>query len=301
MRNGERTTLLERGSAAALGVAARSLERTIDVLGDARRVTNFLRGRLEFRPRADDVYVVTYPRSGTTWMQYMLHLLTTPGEVDFSHLNEVSPWFERSLSVGFMNAADFERYPGPRIFKSHLPWGWLPRPGRYVYIWRDGRDVAVSYYHFYRSHLGFRGDFDAFFDRFMRGRVQYGSWFKHVAGWQAHADDPSVHVLTYEALSKDREAALRGVADFCGIEADAARLREVLERSTFEAMKAIESKFDHTTAVLLERGMRTRSFIRSGKVGSGDLTLSAGQREAFERAAERPPSTRELNLAAFLH
>jgi hypothetical protein len=301
MRNGATGTWLGRRSAAALGLAARSLERTIDVLGDARRVTNFLRGRLEFRPRSDDVYVVTYPRSGTTWMQYMLHLLTTEGDRDFAHLNEVSPWFERSLAIGAMTAADFERVPSPRVFKSHLPWGWLPRPGRYVYIWRDGRDVAVSYYHFYRSHLGFPGDFEAFFDRFLRGRVQYGSWFKHVAGWQAHADDPSVHVLTYEALSKDREAALRGVADFCGLDVDAARLREVLQRSSFEAMKALESKFDHGTALLLERGVQPRSFIRSGKVGAGALALSSDQHEAFSRAEGRALTTRELNLPAFLH
>ena len=285
-----------------LGAGARSLERTIDVLADARRVTNFLRGHLEFRPRADDVYVVTYPRSGTTWMQYMLHLLTTEGEIDFTHLGEVSPWYERSLAIGSMSAADFERYDSPRVFKSHLPWGWLPQPGRYVYIWRDGRDVAVSYYHFYRSHLGFRGDFDAFFERFLRGDVQYGSWFRHVSGWQAHAEDPNVHVLTYEALTRDRARALSEVAAFCGIEADDARLQSVLERSTFEAMKTIEAKFDHTTAVLLERGMQTRSFIRSGKVGSGELTLSSAQHQAFDRLAERGDEpTRELNLPAFLH
>jgi hypothetical protein len=301
MQDGEMTRWLRRGSAAALGVGARSLERTIDVLADARRVTNFVRGRLEFAPRADDIYVVTYPRSGTTWMQYMLHLLTTPGEQDFTHLNEVSPWFERSLSVGSMTADDFERYPSPRIFKSHLPWGWLPRPGRYLYIWRDGRDVAVSYYHFYRSHLGFRGDFDEFFERFLRGRVQYGSWFKHVSGWQAHAGDPNVHVLTYEALMRDRDGALLEVADFCRIDTDTERLRQVLERSSFEAMKKLETKFDHTTAVLLERGMQTRSFIRSGKVGTGELTLSASQHEAFTRAAEHPSSMHELNLPAFLH
>src|SRR5690606_7138093 len=138
----------------------------------------------------------------------------------------------------------------------------------------------------YRSHLGFRGDFDAFFERFLQGRVQYGSWFKHVAGWQAHAEDANVHVLTYEALARDREQTLREVAQFCGIDSDAGRLRSALEGSTFEAMKSLESRFDHTTAVLLERGMQTRSFIRSGKVGTGELTLSPAQREAFSRAAD---------------
>jgi hypothetical protein len=53
-------------------------------------------------------------------------------------------------------------------------------------IARNGKDVAVSFFHFSRSHHGFRGTFDEFFDRFMWGRVEWGSWFKHVKGWWHH-------------------------------------------------------------------------------------------------------------------
>ena len=273
------------------------------MLADARRTCSFLRGRLEFRPREDDIYVVSYPRSGTTWMQLLLHRLVGRDDLAFTHISQVSPWLERSLAIGTMNAADFERFPSPRIIKSHLPCGWLPRPGRYLYIWRDGRDVAVSYYHFYRSHLGYRDDFARFWQRFLRGDLQYRSWFRHVAGWMAHASDPQVLVIRYEDLHKDCIAVLRRVAGHVGIAVSEERLTQIVAETSFTAMKGQETKFDHATALLLERGAESRGFLRRGVPGEGAVALDATQRAAFERrlcsTADRP--SREMRLSAFLH
>jgi hypothetical protein len=291
-----------RAASRALAGGAAVLGGGESALADARRALAFLRGRLEFRPRADDVYVVSYPRSGTTWMQLMLHRLVGRDELGFTHISEVSPWFERSLAVGALSAPDFERFASPRILKSHLPYGWLPRPGRCVYLVRDGRDVAVSYYHFYRSHLGFAGDFSSFFGRFLRGDVQYRSWFRHVAGWTAHASDPEVLIVRYEALQADRAAVLRQVAAHIGVEVSEPRLARIVAETSFEAMKAHESKFDHATALLLERRLAPRAFLRNGRTGDGAGALNPDQLQAFERrlrAAGAP--SRELRISAFLH
>ena len=274
-----------------------------EALADARRVLSFLRGRIEFRPRADDIYVVSYPRSGTTWMQFMLYRLAGHDGFDFEHLSQVSPWFERSLALGTMTATDFELFASPRIMKSHLPHGWLPRPGRIVYVWRDGRDVAVSYYHFYRSHLGYQGGFSDFFQRFLKGDLQYRSWFRHVGGWTEHADNSEVLVVRYEDLHSDRTRVLRRVAAHVGIPVSEERLARVVAETSFEAMKSQESKFDHVTAVLLEKGGLTSAFLRHGVTGEGAAALDAFQRDAFETRLH--PSTnrasREVRLSAFLH
>ena len=280
--------------------AARSGE---NVLGDMRRTLSFLRGRLAFRPREDDVYVVSYPRSGTTWMQLLLHRLAGRDDLDFTHISEVSPWFERSLAIGTMDAADFERFSSPRIMKSHLPYGWLPRAGRVVYVWRDGRDVAVSYFHFYCSHLGYGDDFGAFFERFLRGDLQYRSWFDHVAGWMAHGSDPEVLVIRYEELHENPAQVLRRVAAHVGMTVSEERLARVIAETSFEAMKGQESKFDHATALLLERRRAPHGFLRRGLTGEGAVTLQEGHRAAFDErlraAAQRP--AREVRLPAFLH
>jgi hypothetical protein len=273
------------------------------LLADARRTSSFLRGRIEFRPREDDIYVVSYPRSGTTWMQLMLHRLAGHDELDFTHISEVSPWFERSLAIGSMTAADLEALPSPRIMKSHLPYGWLPRPGRYIYLWRDGRDVAVSYFHFYRSHLGYRDDFASFFQRFLRGELQYRSWFDHVGGWTAPDVARDVLVVRYEEMLACRSTVLRRVAAHLDMRVSEQRLARVAAETSFEAMKAQESKFDHATALLLERGYAAGRFLRRGMPGEGEQTMDAGQQTAFTQYLRqaRTPLTRYFHLAEFLH
>jgi hypothetical protein len=288
---------------AVLGRAANAAGHGEALLGDARRTLSFLRGRLAFRPRTTDVYVVSYPRSGTTWMQLMLYRLVGHDRVDFDHISQVSPWFERSLAIGSLSADDFEDFPSPRIMKSHLPYGWLPRLGRVVYVWRDGRDVAVSYFHFYRSHLGYPHDFPTFFQSFLRGELQYRSWFDHVAGWMAHAQAPGVLIVRYEDLQRNRVGVLRQVARHVGLNVSDDRLARVIAETSFDAMKGQESKFDHATALLLERRRAPHAFLRNGVCGEGLAALDDGQRQAY--AARLGTTTwrglPEGRLPAFLH
>jgi hypothetical protein len=232
-------------------------------------------------------------------MQYAVHRLLGRDD-DFDHIGEVAPWYERDLAIGHRSAADLDARPSPRVFKSHLPHGWVPAGSRVIYIERDGRDVAVSYYHLYREYLGFEGSFDEFFARFLDGHVQYRSYFRHVAGWRAHARGPSVLWVRFEDLRADRRGTLAKVADFVG---DAAcDLDGAVAATELAAMKRLEAKFDHATALLLERGVRRGHFIRRGAVGDGATALDAAQQRAYEaRLADPGPiGGRPLRLAEFL-
>ncbi len=237
-----------------------------------------------FVPRPDDIFVVTYPRSGTTWTQMILYQLTTEGKMDFPHITAVCPWFERSLKDG----TAYDALPAPRVFKSHLSYGKIPKgPCKYIYVARDGRDVAVSYYHFYTTHMRFQGTFDEFFERFLQGRVGYGSWFRHVRGWWRHRDDPNVLFLRYEDLTADLPGCLRRIAAFCGLEIAPARWPGILERCSFAFMKRHEAQFDPLTAMLYEHGFRPNSHLRQGQAGAGGGQLSPRQARQFDRAFTR--------------
>lgn len=289
------------GTALGLGVA--SIDRLEAGLGDLRRTTAFVRGRLLFSPRVDDIYVATYPRSGTTWMLFMLHLLCRGPDAEFRHLGDVCPWFERALAIGSLRAEDLERLPSPRIFKTHLPPQWLPPEGRFVVIVRDPADVALSYYGLYRDYLGFEGSLDDFLVRFERGRVQYGSWWTHVGQWQRRATErpEAVVLLCYEELRADPAAGLRRVAAAVGLPTDAASIEAAVQGASLERMKQLESRFDHATALLLERGVSSRRFIGRGAV-DGARRLSAEQRARLQ-AAGRHASEHHApwELPAFLH
>jgi hypothetical protein len=283
------------GTALDLGVAA--IDGLDAGLQDLRRSAGFARGRVLWEPRPDDVFVATYPRSGTTWMQYLLHLLVRP-EVEFRHINDVCPWLERSLAVGSVEPEALARLPSPRIFKTHLLRQWLPRQGHFVVIVRDPADVAVSYFELYRAYLGFRGTLDEFLARFVAGRVQYGSWWAHVQSWERH-DGPDVTFVRYEALRADPARELRRVAERAGLPCDAERIAAAVTGASLSRMKALEERFDHATSLLLERGVRPRSFIGRGQ-GSADA-LTPAQRARIEDAGERPRARERAWLPAFLH
>ena len=49
---------------------------------------------LRFKPRSSDVFIVTPPKCGTTWMQQIVHQLRTGGDMEFGGINEVVPFIE---------------------------------------------------------------------------------------------------------------------------------------------------------------------------------------------------------------
>ncbi len=263
-------------------------------LDDAARVGRFPSESSRFIPREDDVFVASYPRSGTTWMQaivYLLHLPEgAPLRFGFEHIDDVVPWYERSLSVGTRRAADFEAMLGPRCFKTHLVPRLMPAGGRVILMRRNALDVGLSYHRLYADYLGFTGSAEAFFERFLQGRVQYGAPAAHWAAWQRR-EGPLLEVA-YEQLRAQPQAQVERVAAFLGLPSSPSRIEAVVQASDIEAMRAAQDKFDHATAMLRERGVRARNFIRDGQGGarsSSALESIARRIERGEHADARAP------------
>ena len=269
--------------ARAINALTFPLTLTERLLAEVTNLLKIISGCLVFVSRSDDIFIVTYPRSGTTWLQMILYQLTTDGTMDFTHISERIPFFERSLLLG----RDLNQLSSPRIFKTHLRtiFRYLTRRQKYIYVVRDGRDVAVSCFHFYGTTLGFKGSFDKFFDLFLQGKMQYGSWFKHVGTWQKRACADNVLLLTYERLIEDLEGALNQIAAFCGYEIEKERYSAILERCNFAFMKQHESKFEHITEVLWERGLMQGEFFRQGRVGSWKIEFTKEQESRFDDIA----------------
>jgi peroxiredoxin len=280
--NAANTALHKRLAGWPVTAAVALLRRVSTSLGAVNsRLHLFHLRHFKFIPRPDDIFIATYPRSGTTWMQMILYQLTTDGNMDMAHIAEHCPWFERSMN----SANGFENRPSPRLFKTHLPFDQVPKgPGRYIYVARDGRDVAISYYNLYRNYNGYKGTFPEFFEKFMRGKVHYGSWFKHVAGWWDHRNDLNVLFLTYEELTRDLENCVRRIAAFCHLELSPDKLPLIVELCSFAFMKQHESKFDPALEMLWENGTQLNSFLRSGRTGEGARELTPEQKVRYEHA-----------------
>ncbi|MCP4220149.1 MAG: sulfotransferase domain-containing protein [bacterium] len=228
--------------------------------------------KVNFKPRKSDIFIVTYPRSGTTWMQMIMHQVINDGNMDFLHISEKCPWLERA----YLNPViAIDTYEDPRVIKTHYSYKDIPKGNsKYIYVARSGKDVAVSFFHHYKSILGYKGDFNEFYhNKFIKGEVQYGSWFEHVHDWWRNPDKLDLLFLTYEELSSDFEGTIRKIAAFCNVDLDDERMARICERSAFAYMKEQEDKFEHISELHWEfqrslQGIQLNkgSFIRKGKV-----------------------------------
>ena len=68
----------------------------------------------------DDVWVVTYPKCGTTWTQQIVRLIRNKGIPDEKKINSVVPWLEAVASPSHRDA-NIDSVQRPRAFKSHFP------------------------------------------------------------------------------------------------------------------------------------------------------------------------------------
>jgi hypothetical protein len=211
----------------------------------------------------------------------ILYQILTDGEMDFENINEWSPHFEDRLC----QCQNFEHLPSPRILKSHLDYQSIPKgPCKYIYVVRNGKDVAVSYFHYSRTHMGFTKDFGTFFEFFLNGKHNHGSWFEHVGQWWENRHNLNVLFLTYEELTSKREGAIRKIIDFCGREVGPEKFSRIMERSSFAFMKQHEDKFDTLTWLVKEMNFKTGAFIRKAQVGEWKECLSGEQEELFRHS-----------------
>lgn len=181
----------------------------------------------------DDTVLVSYPRSGNTWSRFLLANLIHP-ELDhsFDTVGRLVPDIYR------MPARELARVARPRLLKSHEPFD--RRYPRVIYVVRDPRDVAVSYFHFRRRKGIPETDLESWVETFVKtGEGHYGTWAEHVDGWISERGASSnFHLIRYEDLSQDTHAEVKRLARFLG--ASDADVGKVVAGSSADRMRSIE-------------------------------------------------------------
>lgn len=103
--------------------------------------------RHQHKNRPGDVLIATYQKSGTTWLQQILCLMYDFTQGKQSNITFDIPWLER------VPRDVVESTLSPRVLKTHLKWRWVPKGDdvKYIYCYRNQKDVVVSYYHHQQS------------------------------------------------------------------------------------------------------------------------------------------------------
>ncbi|KAK2097810.1 Sulfotransferase 1A1 [Saguinus oedipus] len=170
-------------------------------------------GPLEsFQARPDDLLISTYPKSGTTWVSQILDMIYQSGDLDKCHQAPIFmrvPFLEFKAPGVPSGLETLKDTPTPRLLKTHLPLALVPQTlldqkVKVVYVARNAKDVAVSYYHFYQMAKVHPdpGTWDNFLEKFMAGEVCYGSWYQHVREWWELSRTHPVLYLFYEDMKE---------------------------------------------------------------------------------------------------
>ncbi|XP_038567933.1 sulfotransferase family 2, cytosolic sulfotransferase 3 [Micropterus salmoides] len=197
----------------------------------------------EFTFKDEDVVAVTYPKSGTIWMQEILPLVLNGGDLTLIHTVpnwDRAPWLEEKRLAEVV-----DQLKSPRALVSHFPYHLMPpsfhtSKAKVIYVMRNPKDIIVSSYYFHQmaGFLEDPGTFDEFMDKFLEGRVLFGKWTDHVKSWRHTELGDRIMYITYEEMCQDLPAALRRISEFLGRHLSEESIQKIAEHCSFKNMKA---------------------------------------------------------------
>ena len=228
----------------------------------------------------DDIFIVSYPKSGNTWMRFLIgNLLFQEEPTTFSNVEIKIPNIYRNSNRKLLKISQ------PRILKSHEYFD--PRYRKVIYIVRDPRDIAVSYYY---HCLKFRiikkhQNMEWFINQFLRGRIDnFGSWEKNVGSWLgARKEDPDFLLLRYEDIISDTAEALKKIAIHLGLNIKDETLFRAIELSSFDRMKRLEKKQANEWKPI-KNSNKDFGFVRKAQCGGWIKELHREESKKIEKA-----------------
>ncbi|XP_060094441.1 amine sulfotransferase-like [Heteronotia binoei] len=237
----------------------------------------------DFEIRDSDVFLVTYPKSGTVWTQNILSLIYHEGHrngTEDTDLMDRVPWLEYNF-----RSRDYIHRPSPRLFATHLPYYLVPRGlrnkrAKVIYVSRNPKDVFISYYHFTRlsARIEAAEDFGSFMEKFLAGDVLASSWLDH--GY-AHKEDFSILFLTYEEMKKDLRSSVLKICSFLGKNLSEEELQDIVDKATFDKMRMDpRANYENMPPEILEKGKG--HYLRKGTVGDWKNIMTVAQSERFD-------------------
>ena len=228
----------------------------------------------------NDIFLVSYPKSGNTWVRFLIanairgHY-SIKRTVNFFNIVEAIPDVQVNKRLSLLGPFGLTELP--RIIKSHSPYN--PYYRRVIFIARDPRDVLVSHYHYLRSFKVIPPEWS--FSKFIKN-PRYGplAWVKYTDDWlqyTSRSQGKNIQLFLYEDFLKEPHAQLSRIMELFGLDIADDVLDKAIQLSSADYMRTLDKS---TRSTVILKNQET-PFVRKAKAGEGKK-LSQEDREYIE-------------------
>ncbi|XP_037533054.1 sulfotransferase 2B1-like [Nematolebias whitei] len=254
----------------------------------------------EFNFKDDDILVVTYPKSGTTWMKEILTLVLNSG--DLTLFQTIPCWLRVPHIEMKAMAKHMEQLASPRSLSTHFLYNMMPSSlhtskAKVIYVMRNPKDILVSSYYFHQmaNFLEDPGTLDEFMDKFLKGRVFYGKWTDHVKSWKCAELGDRIMFITYEEMIQDLPASVTRISNFLCHNLSEDAIPKIAEYCSFKSMK--DNKMSNYSTLPKETMDHDKSpFMRKGIAGDWKIHLNSEQQTLFTSAIRKELEGQNFSL-----
>lgn len=251
------------------------------------------------------IWIASFPKSGNTWVRtFLANYFQPPGRT--LDINSLRRFTTADVRQDFFDRAAGGRYQGRgiedwmRVRPQALRLIAASKPGHHfvkthcqiariggqdlippevtaaaIYVIRNPFDVAPSY----ARHLGV--DLDTAIGRMTDAQAIQGNagnvlefvgrWDDHIRGWTGAPGLPR-HVMRYEDMTADAEAAFRGLFRFLRVPVNVDSMARALEAASFDSLRRQEERHG-----FVERPPQMQRFFHRGRAGGWREDLSPAQ------------------------
>ena len=262
----------------------------------------------KFHYRADDIIIASYAKSGTTLVQQIAAQLIFSGDGSVN-VSAISPWIDSVYPAEEVKLKQLADQTHRRFIKTHLPADYIAfaKEAKYLYIIRDGRDIACSLYRHQnaisenaQAVITEKADNNKklrvieapsqsladYFSHWLEYDGQpFWPFWENVRSWWALRNEANVLLLHFDTLTADLPMGIQQIAHFLDIELKPTALSTLLEHTSFDFMKANAERYVPEDVALWKDG--GKAFFHKGQGGTWKDYFSSELSEKYLHRAEQ--------------
>lgn len=232
----------------------------------------FIKEILDFDVRSDDVFVCSLLKSGSSWMQTIVWLLTHNLNYELNQkgnraeqmgdFNYIPNVVTCKIIVSELRASDkslsesdalkmawnemFRHFITPRVIKTHYPIYFLPTRfwttgSKIIYVVRNPKDMAVSLYHMLKNYFFADITIDDVINGIVNDTMLSSPCIDHILDFWSIKHLPNVLFVAYEDVVTNPFETIKSISQFLVCKYSDEQLNELTEYVSFDSMKKIKS------------------------------------------------------------